>query len=313
MTNDHEDEQTKKRRLPPSSEHQRAAEKQAQDFIDETLRARTVAASQQDKAAENNLKDLIEREIVARDLISRVALVQAEPDSSRQSHNDAEMSHGRVRFLDGSSVPIHKTPEQFARAHAFAYLGGSDNIATNPNIIYGIESADRAKMQDRNSDRDPSQDFHTRLSWGRGGKGQTVLLRHHPEAVEAVLEKRAPLDQEQGPHRPSPARYYDELRATHHRVGDDPPWAKPTPRLGDDIDQADTRSRQQDQQHKDTQRQEALRERGNDTPAEKSHDVSVELAYQQRRKELRDRYASPEAVVDLGARHQQSRGGGRSR
>jgi hypothetical protein len=120
---------------------------------------------------------------------SNVTLVEPFDPERATAVPDAERFKGRVRMKDATSMLIEQTPSDFARAPdvGFRHLGAPDDIATNPDITYRVEAFDLAEAQRRNPEFQPEREFATRLSCGKGGKGESVLLVNGPDHVAAVV------------------------------------------------------------------------------------------------------------------------------
>ncbi len=120
---------------------------------------------------------------------SNVTLVEPFDPAKASAVPDAERFKGRVRMKDGNSMLIEQAPADFARAPdvQFRHLGAPDDIATNPDVTYRVETFDLAEAQRRNPDFQPEREFATRLSWRKGGKGESVLLVNDPDRVAAVV------------------------------------------------------------------------------------------------------------------------------
>ena len=116
-----------------------------------------------------------------------IALIEPFDPTTNTLIPEPERFAGRVRMLDGTSLLTEQTPAAFARANGFRSLGTPDNIATNPAIAYRVEEFDLAKAQERNPEFKPEKSYASRLSWGKGGKGQSVLLENDVETVSAVV------------------------------------------------------------------------------------------------------------------------------
>lgn len=114
---------------------------------------------------------------------------------------------GRVRLVDGTSLLIEQSPADFGRAHGFRVLGVPDNIATNPAVVYRVETFDLTEAQKRNPDFKPERKFASRLSWG---KSDSVLLQNDADTVASVVLKGQPdrsprkAQKASGPARPAP-------------------------------------------------------------------------------------------------------------
>jgi hypothetical protein len=118
---------------------------------------------------------------------AHIALVESFDPSKNAAVPDPERFQGRVRLIDDTSLLIEQSPSDFAKQHGLRYLGAPDHIATNPAITYRVEAFDLAKAQERNPDFRPERNFATRVSWGKGGRGESVLLENDPATVAGVV------------------------------------------------------------------------------------------------------------------------------
>jgi len=121
-----------------------------------------------------------------------IALVEPFDPTAATTIPEPERFASRARMLDGTSILSEQPPAVFARANGFRSLGKPDNIATNPVIAYRVEAFDLAKAQERNPDFKPEKSYASRLSWGKAGKGESVLLENDVDTVSAVVLRGQP-------------------------------------------------------------------------------------------------------------------------
>ncbi|MBI3418643.1 MAG: hypothetical protein HY053_00710, partial [Proteobacteria bacterium] len=89
----------------------------------------------------------------------------------------------RGRLIYGNSFLIRQPIAEFVRRLGFRFLGAPDGIATNPGITYRVEPFDLAKAREVDPGFKSQRPFATRLSWGKGGEGESVYLEAAPDAV----------------------------------------------------------------------------------------------------------------------------------
>ncbi len=122
-------------------------------------------------------------------ILARDSIILVEPFDPARSSGIAnpERFAGRAVMRDGTSILTEQPPAQFAETHGFRYLGKPDHIATNPDIAFRVQKFDLTEAQKRNPEFKPERDFASRLSWGRGGPGESKLLQNDTDTVAAVV------------------------------------------------------------------------------------------------------------------------------
>jgi hypothetical protein len=103
--------------------------------------------------------------------------------------------------------------------------------------------------------------------------------------------------------------------APHARQGSEPQQQHQFPGRYGSLNELHDLARTQDQQQKDADRHDMLRERGRDAPAEKAQEVKAEKTLEQKRAEYLGRYeVKPDELQQLGQQHSQTQTrGGRTR
>jgi hypothetical protein len=132
----------------------------------------------------NNSIITIRDSMIARD---NIVLIEPFDPAKGSGISNPERFAGRLLFRDGNSMLTEQTPAAFAAEHGFRFLGKPDHIATNPDITFKVQKFDLVQAQSKNPEFQPERSFATRLSWGKGGPGESRLLQNDPPTVAAVV------------------------------------------------------------------------------------------------------------------------------
>jgi hypothetical protein len=143
--------------------------------------------------------------VIGRELVpvEQIAYIEPfEPSANGQFKPDKPYK-GRVVLLNRETVLTETTPQEFAEANGFRLLP-DDNVATNPTIIFRVESF--APTEDFN----PAKPYQTRLMWrGPDGNLHSKLLLTKPEMVIAIAlrgETEPGTERKARPRRPAQSR-----------------------------------------------------------------------------------------------------------
>jgi hypothetical protein len=206
MTNEDEDDLSRKRRLPPTSLHQTVAEKQASDYLEqrerdylEQLYKQTVALAAQRDVSDQFDGAKVEGEVTR-------ALQQHDPGISQSvqqenlpphhhhpDYRQLQRTHERVAE---SEAPLKREPER--RRHARTHDAADRSAGIGERAARQSERADIARRQDEQAKSADRQ----------------AILRDH--ATEAPAEKVAEIKAEKLQVEQRRALWGDEFKTTAH-------------------------------------------------------------------------------------------------
>jgi hypothetical protein len=115
--------------------------------------------------------------------LEHIALLEQFDASQQQRMQSARPFKTRLLLLNRDSVLSEEPLELLAEQNGFRMLS-SDNIATNPAILFSVEGFDG----EASGDFKPAKAYRSRLLWrDPSGKAQSKLLLAAPEDVLAIV------------------------------------------------------------------------------------------------------------------------------